>query len=347
MKKLRIIHFHRRPRPNVSYSIEGFYANVRNVLSDKITIQYVELPFYSNGVFRRLFNCIYAAFKQGDVNHVTGDVNYLNIFFNKNKTIVTILDCGLLESKKGFAHKVYKYFWYTLPIKRAKYIVAISEATKTEILKYIDCEPDKIKVIHVSVSPILHYAEKVFNKEKPVILHVGTTANKNLHGLIEAVKGINCKLVIIGGLNENNLKQLNDYKIGPQVCYESLFPDFSKGLSDIGAQFIVNATNDSWYGTWQEPYQHLYMTLARAVEFRRPVVRVTNTGISTVALASGKVLHRSPLNQEWSGLYTVPYSKDPASTFYQRNFWMMPCLLMAIFVVLFIAGVVARLKSND
>lgn len=143
------------------------------------------------------------------------------------------------------------------------------------------------------------------------------------------------------------LLQLNDYKIGPQICYESLFPDFSKGLADIGAQFIVNATNDSWYGTWQEPYQHLYMTLARAVEFRRPVVRVTNTGISTVALASGKVLHRSPLNQEWSGLYSVPYQKDPAPTFYQRHFELMPSLLTAIFAGLLIMGIVVRRKPID
>ena len=143
------------------------------------------------------------------------------------------------------------------------------------------------------------------------------------------------------------LLQLNDYKIGPQVCYESLFPDFSKGLSDIGAQFIVNATNDSWYGTWQEPYQHLYMTLARAVEFRRPVVRVTNTGISTVALASGKVLQQSPLDREWSGLYTVPYQKNPASTFYQRHFELMPSLLTATFVGLLISGIVAKREQVE
>ena len=210
---MNVVHFHRRRRPTGNYSIEGFYANVRNELKDKINIEYVELPFYSNGLFRRLFNSIYAAFKQGDVNHVTGDVNYLNIFFNKNKTIVTILDCGLLDSTNGLAHKIYKYFWFTLPVSKAKYIVAISEATKNEILKYVNCDPEKIKVIHVSVSPIFHRVDKQFNKEKPVILHIGTAPNKNLKGLIEAVKGMNCRLVIIGEPNENNLKKLNEYKI--------------------------------------------------------------------------------------------------------------------------------------
>ena len=78
---MQVVFYHRKPRKSGNYSIEGFYANIRNVLKDKINIEYVECPFYSNGVFRRLFNSIYAAFKQGDVNHVTGDVNFLNLFF--------------------------------------------------------------------------------------------------------------------------------------------------------------------------------------------------------------------------------------------------------------------------
>ena len=134
----------------------------------------------------------------------------------------------------------------------------------------------------------------------------------------------------------------NGYKMGPQICYESLFPEFSKALADLGAQFIVNATNDSWYGSWQEPYQHMYMTLARGIEFRRPVLRVTNTGISAVVLASGEILERSPLHQEWAGLYNVPYLKKPLSTFYQRWFWLVPSLLWAALVILVGTGIRAR-----
>ena len=134
------------------------------------------------------------------------------------------------------------------------------------------------------------------------------------------------------------LLQMNGFKMGPQICYESLFPAFSRGLADLGAQFIINVTNDSWYGKWQEPFQHMYMTLARAVEFRRPVIRATNTGISTVALASGEIMQRSPLHQEWSGLYRVPYSKDPKPTFYQERFWLIPLILWSFLLMLAVAG---------
>ncbi len=141
------------------------------------------------------------------------------------------------------------------------------------------------------------------------------------------------------GNGPNELLHLNGYKIGAQICYESLFPEFSKSLADLGAQFIVNVTNDSWYGTWQEPYQHKVMTLARAVETRRPLIRATNTGISTVVLASGEVLAESPMKKQWYGLYKVPYLQEPQPTFYQQNFYLMPIALATLLLLLFLMGI--------
>jgi apolipoprotein N-acyltransferase len=149
------------------------------------------------------------------------------------------------------------------------------------------------------------------------------------------------------GQGPTQLLALEDYKIGPQICYESLYPDFSKSLADLGAQFIVNVTNDSWYGTWQEPYQHMYMTLGRAIETRRPLVRVTNTGISTVVLASGEVLQQSPMHQEWAGLYTVPYTSQPKATFYQRYFALMPSLLLGLLLLVLLNSLRLRIKQDD
>ncbi len=148
------------------------------------------------------------------------------------------------------------------------------------------------------------------------------------------------------GEGPTTLLKLNGYSMGAQICYESLFPKFTRSLAELGAQFIVNATNDSWYGTWEEPYQHMYMTLARGVEFRRPVLRSTNTGISAVSLASGEILQRSPLHEEWAGVYDVPYLKNPPATFYQRWFWLVPSLLWGSFAVLFGAGFISARKAS-
>lgn len=119
--------------------------------------------------------------------------------------------------------------------------------------------------------------------------------------------------------------------LGIQICYESLDPQFSAELAQRGAEVLVNVTNDSWFGPRFEPYQHLYMNLARAVETRRPLIRSTNTGISTAILADGTVLEKSPLYQPWTGLFSVKFQKNPPLTFYSRfGSW----LSLAIFVFL-------------
>ena len=123
-------------------------------------------------------------------------------------------------------------------------------------------------------------------------------------------------------------RRIGGLLVGPQICYEGLFPGFSRSLADQGAQIFVNVTNDSWFGTWAEPYQHLFMTLARGIEFRRPVVRATNTGISAAMRADGTLLDLSPLHAEWTGLYEIAYRKAPRPTFYQQyGFRLVPAAL--------------------
>ena len=66
---------------------------------------------------------------------------------------------------------------------------------------------------------------------------------------------------------------LNHWKLGWHICYDSLYPSFSRELAQKGAQVIINLTNDSWFGKTFEPYQHMYMALARGIEVRRSLLR--------------------------------------------------------------------------
>ena len=73
---MRVVHFHRKPDISV-FSIEGLFKTVRNYLPKDINCK-VEISRYeSRGIFKRIYNIAEAAFKQGDINHITGDVNYL------------------------------------------------------------------------------------------------------------------------------------------------------------------------------------------------------------------------------------------------------------------------------
>ncbi len=74
------------------------------------------------------------------------------------------------------------------------------------------------------------------------------------------------------------------------ICYEILFSDFIREYLNKQTKpvnFIVNLTNDSWYGDSSEPKQHLFLAKWRAIEFNLPIVRSTNTGITTIIYPDG------------------------------------------------------------
>lgn len=76
--------------------------------------------------------------------------------------------------------------------------------------------------------------------------------------------------------------------VGALVCYEVLFPGHVADKQDL-PQWLLNLTNDGWYGVTHGPYQHFALTRFRAVETGRPLVRVANTGVSGTINADGAV----------------------------------------------------------
>jgi apolipoprotein N-acyltransferase len=81
----------------------------------------------------------------------------------------------------------------------------------------------------------------------------------------------------------------------PIICYESIFPELSKGAHPA---WLLNITNDAWFGDSSAPYQLLQMSRARAVENGVPLIRAANTGISAVIDAHGRVLQYLPLDHD-------------------------------------------------
>src|SRR5687768_9205610 len=205
-----VVFFHRKPRNVGNYSVEFIFEDIRKRLKGYIRAKVVYSKFESSGVFKRLYNTLDVVFNQSDVNHVTGDVNYIGLFLPKDRTIHTILDCVHLTSSSGIKYKLLKLFWLTIPVRRSKYLTAISLSTKNEILKHVNCDPEKIKVIYVAISDRFKRKDKLFNKECPRILQVGTAPNKNIPRLIEALEGIPCILEIIGKHSDEYIQMMKD-----------------------------------------------------------------------------------------------------------------------------------------
>jgi apolipoprotein N-acyltransferase len=82
------------------------------------------------------------------------------------------------------------------------------------------------------------------------------------------------------------------YRFSVTICWENLFPDLVRKFVKNGAQFIVNITNEAWFGKTTAPYQFLCMNVFRAVENRVYMVRCANTGVSCFIDPYGRIFDR-------------------------------------------------------
>jgi apolipoprotein N-acyltransferase len=104
---------------------------------------------------------------------------------------------------------------------------------------------------------------------------------------------------------------------GVVICYEGVFPELFRRFVAGGAQWMVNITNDGWFGRTDGPWQHLAMLPFRAVENRVAIARAANTGVSAFVEPSGRVRQTLPLFERGVISDGIPLRRG-AETFYTR-----------------------------
>jgi apolipoprotein N-acyltransferase len=106
----------------------------------------------------------------------------------------------------------------------------------------------------------------------------------------------------------------------PLICYEIIFPgeptSFGEERVNLRPGWIVNVTNDGWFGNSSGPYQHLQQARLTAIEEGLPVVRAANTGISAVIDPLGRILASLPLASE--GVLDAPLPRSIGAPIYAR-----------------------------
>ena len=91
--------------------------------------------------------------------------------------------------------------------------------------------------------------------------------------------------------------RLNGHRYGVFICYEAVFADEVRHFTQLGAEVLVNVSDDGWYGDTSAPWQHLNMARMRAIENRRWLLRDTNNGITAVIDPYGRVRESIPRHQ--------------------------------------------------
>jgi len=96
---------------------------------------------------------------------------------------------------------------------------------------------------------------------------------------------------------ERKVFRLNGHRYGVFICYEAVFADEVRQFSQLGAEVLVNISDDGWYGDTSAPWQHLNMARMRAIENRRWILRDTNNGVTAAIDPYGRVRQSIPRHQ--------------------------------------------------
>jgi apolipoprotein N-acyltransferase len=144
------------------------------------------------------------------------------------------------------------------------------------------------------------------------------------------------------------------YRLGPMICYEDIIPEFGRELAAHHPHLLINLTNDAWYGDTSEPWEHLALSVFRAVEVRADLVRAVNTGVSAFIDANGRVVsksyavdpHETPTPM--TGHIDKVALMESGHTFYARFGDVFGWLLTAATLLLWIGWPIAlRLKRGS
>ena len=122
----------------------------------------------------------------------------------------------------------------------------------------------------------------------------------------------------VAGNKRHPLEFPNGIKASPFICYEIIFPELV-AIDATSTRFIVNVTNDAWFGDTPGPYQHFRQAQIRAVENGLPLLRAANNGISGVVDARGRVMDALALNVRDSLDVTVAVPETPGALLPQRQ----------------------------
>ncbi len=267
---MTVVFYHRKPQ-HWHFSLEEYFATVRAHLPEDVRWRIAESSHASRGLWRRAANILEASRRQGDINHVTGDIHYITFGLAKRKTVLTILDCAFEQRLSGLRRELFRTVWFKWPERRVTRLTAISQFTKDRLVALLDCPPEKIDVIPVCVPSGVAPQPKPFASGRPVVLQVGTTPTKNVERLAQALRGLTCDLRIIGKLDEAQRALL----AGNEITYTN--------AEELSREAIVREYERADVVAFVSTYEGFGIPILEGQAVGRPVLTSTVASMPEVA----------------------------------------------------------------
>jgi len=146
---------------------------------------------------------------------------------------------------------------------------------------------------------------------------------ESISGTVDFKKGTNDRILI----TKDNLKIL------PIICYEIIFDKIFNNIDNNKIDIMINITNDSWFGNKIGPYQHFYIARVKSLIANRPLIRVSNNGISAIINQDGKIVISTKLNQITNFKYKLILSEQ-ISFIRFHNYYIFYFIFITLFLII-------------
>lgn len=187
-----------------------------------------------------------------------------------------------------FLHQAKQY------LQTMELMVRNSQTSIISGIPYWQEDASQKTVLHNSIVAFGNGTQGLYHKQKLVPFGEYVPWQQLLRGVIQFFD-LPMSDFMPGPSNQSSLtleSQFGSYRISPYICYEIVYPDFVRKLSQ-DSQLMLTISDDSWFGRSIGPHQHLQMARMRALENSRYLIRGTNTGITAVIDHRGEIQSRS------------------------------------------------------
>lgn len=264
-------------KPFDSFSIERAFRDIAAGLPAEFQPEFCQLPF-GNRFSDTLRNLLSFKKPPADIYHITGQVHYIALRFSRRNTVLSIMDVRFLYREPGLRRWLLKKLYLDWPVARMEVITAISEETKREIIRYTGCDPAKVHVLDLPLTPSGRKpSDKPFNSAEPIILQVGTMENKNLSNVAQALRGLKCRFRVVGRLSNEQTGILKENG----VAYDNLI--------DLTESQVWDEYENADLVTFCSLYEGFGLPIIEAQSLGKPVITSNRSPMTETAGPDGAV----------------------------------------------------------